>query len=223
MKTSSLTSRAAVACLCLAASCVAVSAGDDGSTPQRKWSSARQASEGPILDAAWFENRKAIVYLIPEGGLMTARRTANVVMRDLWTAEDWDTKHVFVGGVPSPLKFAIGKHAGLQDAVRELTKAYGQGEEAHEQNEALVRKHVFFVHDAKSTLWDELLGPDPADAEQVSTETADELPVTVVVLDAGRVVGSIDVTQGNDDAHSAPDHISAEVRRLLSGTAESGQ
>lgn len=222
-----LLARSGLACLCLASLCVAALAGDAEATrSQRRWSSARQASEGPMLDPPWFENRKAVVYLIPAGGLNPIRRIAAAVMTDLWTAGDWDTKHIFVGGVPNAAVFIIGKQVGLNDAIRRLTEANGQGEEAYDENEKIVLQHVFFVHDRKASLWQEL-GAHPDESAPVSTDPEEKPPIAVVVLDRGHVVGVIPFDAARESADPAspnsPAHVAAEVRRLLSSPAESAQ
>lgn len=179
-----------------------------------------------MLDPPWFENRKAVVYLIPAGGLNPIRRIAAAVMTDLWTAGDWDTKHIFVGGVPNAAVFIIGKQVGLNDAIRRLTEANGQGEEAYDENEKVVLRHVFFVHDRKATLWQEL-GADRNESGQLSGDSVETPPIAVVVIDGGRVVGVVpfDAAQESADPASpnSPAYVATEVRRLLSTPTESRQ
>jgi hypothetical protein len=179
-------------------------------TAERAWSSARQTSEGPTLDGAWFKNRKAVVYLMPPGGGRFMRPAASAVMRELWSSGDWDTNHVFVGGAVSAPIFMISKRIGTRDAEREVERVSAQRGESAEKIAKVVRPHVFCVHDRDASLWKELLSP--SDIEQVSTEADSELPIAVLVLDGGRVVGSVEIEREGD---GEPDGVAAEVRRLL--------
>jgi len=182
------------------------------SSQERRWTSPREASDGPTLDAAWFAERKVVVYLIPPAGLPAARQAAAAVMRDRWTADDWSIKHVFVGGVPHAPMFTLGKKIGLRDAVREVTRAAGQGDEFFAENEKLVLEHVFFVHDPKLAVWKELLGDGAGRS-------------AVVMIDHGRVVGSIDTvglaaapaTAGPDgtETNKRAEALAVEVRKAL--------
>lgn len=212
--------RSAVACLSLAAFCVAAVGGDGGSKPQRTWSSARQASDGPVLDEAWFKERRAVVYLIPPGGGRAVRQAAGAVMSDLWTAGDWETNHVFVGGAVSAPAFAIAKRIGLKDAEREVGRVSDRRGESPEQIEKIVRQHVFCVHDPEASLWKELLGSGD-NTEYVSTAagTELELPIAVLVLDGGRVVGSVEIER-EAEGGSELERVAAEVRRMLGAGAE---
>ena len=200
-----------------AAACFAAAArsGQDGASG-RRWASPRQAADGPVLDSDWFAGRKAVVYLVPPGGLPDVRKAAAAVMADRWTAGDWSTKHVFVGGVPSAAVFGLGKRIGLRDAAREVTRAAGQGDELIEENESLVAEHVFFVHDPRQEVWAELLGPDRDGKTGAAT--------ALVVLDGGVSAGVVDLrpaaSDRTSDAEAGPDPVAAAVRRLLAGEAD---
>lgn len=185
----------------------------------RAWSSARRAAEGTTLDAAWFRGRRSVVYLMPPGGGRAMRPVASAVMRELWSAGDWETDHVFVGGAVSAPIFAISRRIGTMDAEREVDRVAAQRGESAEAIAKVVRPHVFCVHDREGSLWQELLGPDDGATARVDAD--EELPVAVLVLDGGRVVGTMEVDR-EADASAGDDlgRIVAEVRGLL-GAGES--
>lgn len=177
-----------------------------------RWTSARESVEGPVLDSAWFAERRAIVYLVPDGGLPTVRGPAAAVFEDRWTAGDWSIKHVFVSDVPSKFKFVAGRRIGIVDMATAITKAAGQGDDQIAANEEFLSQHVYFVHDPEGTTWSELLG----------TPDGGKHATTMVLLENGKVVRSIELPEygGGSDAEVArreatEAEIKAEVRRVL--------
>lgn len=179
---------------------------------ERGWRAAREAYDGPVLDAAWFADRRVVVYLVPAGGLPVVRGPAAAVIGSHWTAGDWSLKHVFVSSVPSKPIFMAGRRIGLYDLAQAVTKAAGQGEEFISSNEDYVRQNVFFVHDPEGTAWTELLGI-PAGEPQGTA---------VVLLDRGRVVKSIALNRSEEYAaaseaerEEAHLQLAAEVRESL--------
>lgn len=166
----------------------------------RGWQSAREAYDGPVLDAAWFAERRVVVYLVPTGGLPAMRGPAAAVIRSHWTAGDWSLKHVFVSGVPSKPVFIAGRRIGLYDLAQAVTKEAGQGDEFVAANEDYVRQNVFFVHDPDGAAWAELLGEDATRGS------------AVVLLDHGRVVKSIELHEAELSGTSAAEREEADLR-----------
>ena len=181
-------------------------------TESRRWSSAREAYDGPVLDAEWFAKRRVVVYLVPNGGLPAMRGPAAAVIRDHWTEGDWSLKHVFVSSVPSKAIFIAGRRIGLYDLASGVTKEAGQGDDFVAANEDYVQQNVFFVHDPEGTAWAELLG----------AEFEDHRLSAAVLLENGRVVKSIEVKKfGFDTAEDAAERetfaagLASEVRETL--------
>ncbi|HEX6987692.1 MAG TPA: hypothetical protein VF170_20095 [Planctomycetaceae bacterium] len=193
--------------------------GADGEA--RRWTSARTGFAGPVLDPAWFAGRRAVVYLLPDGGDVAAvRRAADEIMRDRWTEGDWSLKHVIVSDVGAA-RFAARRRVAVRDIAIEITRAAGQGPEFAAENEEFALQNVFFVHDPEGAVWRELLG-EPEDGRRAAA---------VVLLDyGGRVVRVLDPIQSAGESETASATsldrserpLAAEVRRSLPSRPELG-
>lgn len=178
----------------------------------RVWSSERDAFAGPTLDPEWFEKRRVVVYLLPDGGDKAAvRRAAEAVIRDRWNSGDWSLKHVFVGDVPERMTFAARQKVAAHDVAVRFTGEAGQPAEYTADNEEFVRQHLYFVWDPSGEIWAELLG-----------HSEGRRPAAVLLLDyGGRVVDTVDPTVPPADP-LGPDPTAAAVRRLLPNRPELG-
>lgn len=172
-----------------------------------RWTSSRRASEGRVLDGAWFAKRQVVVYLVSKGGVPAIRKAATAVMQDRWAADDWSTTHVIVGDAPSATFFAAARRLALREATQEMEKAIAEGAGSAEEGEKFAEENVFFVHDPDGKVWQELLG----------TPTADGRPTAVVILEGGRVTGVVPLAKESSAASpDGPAQAAAEVHRLLS-------
>ena len=185
---------------------------DEGAATQtetRGWTGTHGALAGPMLDAAWFEHRKAIVYLLPQGAdLSSIRVAASQIMQEEWIAGRHEIKHIFISNVSGRVRFAARQRIAVRDITEQVTIQAGQDLEYAAQNMPFVRNQVYFVWDPDAKLWSELIGPDAAGAPQLK----------ILLLDHGNVARSIDPTKidPNPELGELPEFV-VTVRKTFDG------